>query len=51
MAENSYSALLIETDDDLFGPGIHDIKPNEKPEDWVRRILGSRRYRYYRNGT
>ena len=47
----SKERFIFETDEDLFGPGEHDIQPDEHPEDWVRRILGSRRYRYYRNGT
>jgi len=47
----SKERFIFETDEDLFGPGEHDIRIDEHPEDWVRRILGSRRYRYYRNGT
>jgi len=51
MAKDKSNPLLVDTDEDLFGPGPKDIRPDEKPEDWIRRILGSRRYRYYRNGT
>jgi len=28
-----------------------DIRGDELPEDWVARILGPRRYRYYAKGT
>lgn len=43
------NAVILESEAKMFSVGSNDIKPDEQPEDWVRRILGSRRYRYYRN--
>lgn len=28
-----------------------DIRGDELPEEWIARILGPRRYRYYKKGT
>ena len=43
--------FIFETDEDLFGPGEHDIRPTSSIRRLGAEDSGSRRYRYYRNGT